>query len=197
MAQGTLGMNANGCAAVVAIDDDTTALVDIGTAHYYIHEDAAFGFTYTSSAATTASAGIVFITGTKESHLRLASAQSSRDKLLVTLLESQSASGITSSGGWSSSAYSVNRNRATQTTLSNIKWYESDSGAILDASATTLETYFIGGGSALGAGGVKSGGSSAADEEFVLAPSSLYAVKWRNDSSATNAFSLRFFHYDI
>ena len=183
MGQGTLGMSTTGSAAVIAIDDDTYSVAMIGTEHHQIHEDTAFSYSFSNSAATTASGAMGFITGIS----------STAGTFFVNLYEANTASGLSGSGGWTQSAYSARRNR-NGTATGNIRWMGC-SGNLINTSATLLDTHMIAGGT--GVGGTKSGGTTGADEEFELKPSTVYALHYINSASFTSIFNIRAFHYDL
>lgn len=191
---GTLGMNQNGSAARVSIDWDTKAVATIDTPHYHIHQDEAFSHFFSASADAGASGNMFFITGADESHFRMVGLSTKADQLWFKLYESHSASGISTSSGWSASAFSTNRDRRSNAQTANIKWY-TPSGVVSNASSTEIDQHFVGGGTNQGA--AKSGGTQSADEEWELKPSTVYLINWVNKSSAANEFNARFFHYDI
>ena len=177
-----------GSAVAVEVDNYAPWLVGIDAAHHEIHHGTAtWSYWLTASAATGASGAWYITTGSAGGgylHFRITGIATSADKLTLKFWESASAS-----SGYTASAVPVRRNRNASGTP-NVTIY-TGSGAI-DAS-TELDRHYLGGGT--GVGGAKSGGSSEADEEWVLAPSTTYALNYHNGSSGENIITLRVFAY--
>ena len=187
MGRCTFGMDAMGKPAYGRIDDDTGALSTMGVEHYEIHEGEAFSHFYTASLAANASAMWYFRTGAKETHFRITGIATSGPGFWVKLYENTA-----NACGYSASAVvGVSRNRVDVGT-SNLYDITASANGYTLSGATKLDQHYVGGGTGVGAS--KSGGTNAADEEFLLAPNTQYGLMYVS-TSADNVVNVRTFWY--
>jgi len=180
--------NPGSTASGVALEVDNVGpwLVEIDVPHHEIHEGEAFSYYYNSSlAAASGWLGTFRSASATYTHFRITGISTTGANTTINLYENVAGT----SGTSASAAIGVNRNRASATTSSvySVTLSGTTSGT------TLLDKHYVGGGT--GTGGAKSGGTNAADEEFILNKATVYGLHY-NSGTADNIVNVRVFWYN-
>lgn len=161
---------------------------NISSDHAYIHEGYAFSYCHLFTIAAGAQAFLEILTPPAGTyiHFKPVSIQTDGPKILVQLVEAPTV------GTPGTPVVPLNRRRvgtpSVATTVMRVGPASVSGGVVLDQ-------FYVGGGTGSGANAV-SGGSASADNEWVLAPDTLYHLEITNNGSASAGVNLMTFFYE-